>query len=112
MPVYCLDYLLAADAGDESKMHRTYIHAESAKEALIKLAERFPSEPDQIHVQSIVGDHGQFVVGLRRLRLHLTRSLVQSGSRWESYGRATHHEKTGFVDVLKGMADAELGDCC
>jgi hypothetical protein len=59
MQVYKVNFVLAA----ENTTHTTYIHAANAKEALQKLADRFPGEPREIHAESITEDHGKFVIG-------------------------------------------------
>ena len=59
MQVYRVIFVLAG----HSSLHTTYIHAANTKEALRKLAERFPREPREIHVELIEEDHGKFVIG-------------------------------------------------
>ena len=46
-----------------ASLHTTYIHAANTDEALRKLANRFPREPHEIHIESIDEDHGTFIVG-------------------------------------------------
>lgn len=59
MLVYRVKFVLA---GNEAS-HTTYIHAANAREAIRKLADRFPREPHEIHIESVDEDHGRFIVG-------------------------------------------------
>ena len=58
MQIYRVKFVLA-----NTPLHTTYIHSASAKEAVGKLADRFPGEPREIRIASINEDHGKFVIG-------------------------------------------------
>ena len=59
MKIYRVRFVLA----NEDRIHDTYIHAAHAKEALQKLADRFPYEPRQIQIESVDENHGKFIIG-------------------------------------------------